>query len=50
MSGEQILEAVSYLAWASGFAILAVGMAAAAISYRRWVGRQQHHGRPVHDH
>jgi hypothetical protein len=49
MSGEQLLEAVSYLAWASGFAILAVGMAAAAISYRRWVHKQELRG-PMHGH
>ena len=49
MSGEQILEAVSYLAWASGFGVLAIGMAAAVVSYRRWVIKQAHQ-RPLHGH
>jgi hypothetical protein len=39
MSSEQILEAVSYLAWASGFIILGIGLAFAVVSYRRWTNR-----------
>jgi hypothetical protein len=40
MSVEQILEAVTYLTWASSFVLLAIGMGAAVISYRRWVSKQ----------
>jgi hypothetical protein len=51
MSGEQILEAVTYLTWASCFGVLAIGMAAAAISYRRWINKQpQQRDTALHGH
>jgi hypothetical protein len=43
MSSEQILEAVSYIAWASGFLILGVGLALAVVSYRRWANSHDDH-------
>jgi hypothetical protein len=46
MSSEQILETVSYLAWASGFLILGIGLAVAAVSYRRWANHHDSH-RPL---
>lgn len=49
MSSEQILEAVSYLAWASGFVILAIGLAFAVVSYRRWASQHDDH-RPLPRH
>jgi hypothetical protein len=40
MSSEQILESVSYLLWGAGFAVLGLCLAAATVSYRRWLHRQ----------
>jgi hypothetical protein len=40
MSKEQILEAVGYLSWATCFGVLGIGLAAAVVSYRRWLHRQ----------
>jgi hypothetical protein len=42
MSGEQLLEAVSYLTWAGGFAVLGVALGAAVLAYRRWVRASPH--------
>jgi hypothetical protein len=51
MSGEQILEAVTYLTWASSFGVLAICLGAAVISYRRWVNKQpQRHDAALHGH
>jgi hypothetical protein len=43
MSAEHILENVSHLVWASGPIILAVGLAIATVSHRRWTNRQERH-------
>ena len=37
MSGDQLLEAVSYLTWLGCFAVLAVALGVAVISCRRWL-------------
>ena len=41
MSAEHILQNVSHLVWASGPVILAIGLAIATVSHRRWANRQK---------
>jgi hypothetical protein len=41
MSAEHILQNVTHLVWASGPIILAIGLAIATVSYRRWANRQE---------
>ena len=41
MSGEQLLEAASYLMWAGGFAVLGIALGAAVVRYRRWARAQR---------
>ncbi len=41
MSAEHILQNVSHLAWASGPVILAIGLAIACVSHRRWANREK---------
>lgn len=39
MSGEQMLEAITYLSWALDFVLLGVAMAFGTVMYRRMVRR-----------
>jgi hypothetical protein len=43
MSTEHILQNVSHLVWASGPVILAIGLAIATVSHRRWTNREERH-------
>ncbi|MBS0526606.1 MAG: hypothetical protein JSS04_23455 [Proteobacteria bacterium] len=43
MSAEHVFENVTHLIWASGPAILAIGLGIAAVFHRRWANRQKRH-------
>ena len=43
MSAEHILQNVTHLVWASGPVILAIGLAIATVSHRRWAKREKRH-------
>jgi hypothetical protein len=40
MTGEQVLESVTYLSWALDFLLLGIALAVGTISYRRFAGRK----------